>query len=86
VIPGKERSRLLGLKGVWPHVHAAVVCDPIMRAAAARAGVTVREAPSADALSIRTRTGPGPAETRRAWRRILENLTARRAGDGNVRR
>ena len=86
VIPGKERSRLLGLKGVWPHVHAAVVCDPIMGEAAARAGVTVREAPSADALSIRTRTGPGPAETRRAWRRILENLTARRAGDGNVRR
>jgi len=79
VIPGKERSRLLGLKGVWPRVHAAVVCDTKMREAAAKAGVTVREAPSADALS-------GPAETRNAWRRILENLTARRAGDGNVRR
>ncbi len=79
VIPGKERSRLLGLKGVWPRVHAAIVCDPKIREAAARVKVPVREAPSADAL-------PGPAETRNAWRRILENLTGRRAGDGNVRR
>ena len=79
VIPGKERSRLLGLKRVWPRVDAAVVCDPTLRAAAAGVKVAVREAPSADALAH-------PAETRRAWRGIRETLTAGQGGDGNVRR
>ncbi len=79
VIPGKERSRLLGLKRVWPRVDAAVVCDPALRAAAAGVKVAVREAPSADVLAH-------PAETRRAWRGIRETLTAGQGGDGNVRR
>jgi len=79
VIPGQEGSRLLGLKQVWPHVHAAVVCDPVLRKAAAGAKVPIQEAPSADAL-------PGPAETGEAWRRILETLTARPPGGGNARR
>ena len=74
VVPGRERSRLAGLKGVWPRVHAAVVCDPTMRQAAASLKVTVRQVPSAGAL-------PGAAETRNAWRNVLERLTARQASD-----
>jgi len=79
VIRGRERSRLLGLKRVWPRVHAAVVCDPNFGETAARMEVPVQQAPSADAL-------PGPAETRRAWRRILETLTAGPPQDDSARR
>jgi len=79
VSPGQERSRLLGLKQVWPDVRAAVVCDPTLQEAAARAKVRVQEAPSADAL-------PGPDDAAEAWRRILEALTARPVGGDNVRR
>ena len=79
VIPGQERGRLLGLKKVWPDVRAAVVCNPTLEDAAARAKVRVQEAPSADAL-------PGPDDATKAWRRILEVLTARPVGGDNVRR
>ena len=79
VIPGQERGRLLALKKVWPDVRAAVVCNPTLKDAAARAKVPVQEAPSAEDL-------PGPAEAAETWRRILETLTARPVGGHNARR
>ena len=75
VTPGKELSRLLGLKQVWPTIDGAVVCDPAVREAAAKLNVPVYPVPPAGAVA-------GTTEARDAWRGVLERVTARRAGSG----
>ncbi|HUU08944.1 MAG TPA: hypothetical protein VM431_00210 [Phycisphaerae bacterium] len=75
VTPGKEPSRLLGLKGVWPTIDGAVVCGPAVRKAVEKLGVPVYPVPPATVAA-------GTTEARDAWRSALERVTARRAGSG----